>query len=180
MLSTDRLRLRQWREEDLAPFAVMNGDADVMRYFPSIRTRAESDETYDRLYRHIDEHGFGFWAAELIETGNFIGFIGMQHCEYLPSGPAVEIGWRLDKNYWGQGLAPEGARACLAYAFSKLGLNEVVSFTAHTNEPSMRVMEKIGMRRDRSRDFDHPMVAEETGLMPHVFYAIGKSDPIGR
>lgn len=179
MLTTDRLRLRQWREEDLAPFAVLNADPEVMRYFPNTRTRAESNETHDRLYRHIDEHGFGFWAAELLATGQFIGFIGMQHCDYLPSGPAVEIGWRLDRRFWGQGLAPEGARACLAYAFSNLGLEEVVSFTAHTNTPSMRVMEKIGMSRDTARDFDHPMVEEETGLKPHVFYSIGNTDPIG-
>lgn len=180
MLSTDRLKLRQWREEDLAPFAVLNADPDVMRYFPSVRTRAESDETYARLHRHIEKHGFGFWAAEMIDTGQFIGFIGMEHCDYLPSGPAVEIGWRLDKSVWGQGLAPEGARACLAYAFSKLGLDEVVSFTADTNTPSMRVMEKIGMRRDEARDFDHPSVAEDTGLKSHVFYAICNTDPIGR
>ncbi len=179
MLSTDRLKLRQWREEDLAPFAVLNADLEVMRYFPNTRTRAESDETYDRLHRHVADHGFGFWAAELHTTGQFIGFIGMQNCDYLPSGPAVEIGWRLDKNFWGQGFAPEGARACLAYAFSKLGLEEVVSFTAHTNTPSMRVMEKIGMHRDIARDFDHPMVAEDTGLKPHVFYTISNTDPIG-
>lgn len=179
MLSTDRLKLRQWREGDLAPFAVLNADPDVMRYFPSTRTSAESDATYDRLHRHIEEHGFGFWAAELLETGEFIGFIGMQHCDYLPSGPAVEIGWRLDKRFWGQGYAPEGARACLAFAFSRLDLDEVVSFTAHTNTPSMRVMEKIGMRRDPARDFDHPMVEESSGLKPHVFYVISSTDPIG-
>lgn len=176
MLSTDRLILRQWREDDLAPFAVINADPEVMRYFPSTRTRAESDETKERFTAHIDQHGFGFWATQLKSTGQFAGFIGMQHVDYLPSGPAMEIGWRLDKSIWGQGFAPEGARACLAFAFSRLGLDEVVSFTASTNMPSRRVMEKIGMKHDVSRDFDHPLVAEESGLKPHVFYAIKSTD----
>ena len=177
MLTTERLLLRQWQENDRAPFAAMNADPDVMRYFPATRTRVESDETYDRLHKHIAEHGFGFWAAELRESGKFVGFIGMQHVTPdMQCAPAVEIGWRLDKSVWGQGLAPEGARACLAYAFSKLGLDEVVSFTNVANQPSMRVMEKIGMTRDFDGDFDHPAIEDGSPIKPHVFYRIQSTD----
>ncbi len=173
MLTTDRLLLRPWRESDRAPFAAINADPDVMRYFPATRSREESDQTYDRLEKHVREHGFGFWAAELKETGKFIGFVGMQHVEPdMLFAPAVEIGWRLDKSVWGQGLAPEGARACLAYAFSKLGLEEVVSFTTANNQPSMRVMEKIGMTRDHEGDFDHPAIEGGSPIKPHVLYRI--------
>jgi len=139
----------------------------------------DSDATADRLEAHINEYGFGFWAAELRDGGQLLGFIGMQRTPPdLACSPAVEIGWRLDKRFWGKGLAPEGARACLLFAFSKLGLDEVVSFTAEGNIPSMRVMEKIGMRHDVASDFEHPALPEGHALRPHVFYRIGKSDPI--
>lgn len=179
MLTTDRIILRQWRAEDRKPFAAMNSDPDVMRYFENLRSRAESDATADRLEAHIDEHGFGFWAAELRETGEFIGFVGMEHTPLeLPCSPAVEIGWRIDKRFWGEGLAPEGARACLLFAFSRLQLNEVVSFTAVPNIPSLRVMEKIGMKRDLSGDFEHPAVPKGHPIRPHVLYRISGEEPI--
>jgi len=179
MLTTDRLILRQWKHSDRAPFAAINADTDVMRYFDRPRERTESDATVDRLEGHIYEHGFGFWAAELKEIGAFIGFIGIEHTPpNLACSPAVEIGWRLDKRFWGKGLAPEGARASLLFAFSKLKLAEVVSFTAETNKPSMRVMEKIGMQRDKSADFDHPAIPKGHPTRPHVFYRIKSSDPI--
>jgi len=179
MLTTDRIILRQWRSEDREPFAAINADPEVMRFFDQPRTCAESDATADRLEAHIDEHGFGFWAAELRETGEFVGFVGV---EYVPPelsfSPAVEIGWRIDKRFWGKGLAPEGARACLLFAFSKLQLDEVVSFTAELNTPSIRVMEKIGMIRDKFGDFEHPAVPEGHPIRPHVLYRIGSNDPI--
>lgn len=180
MLQTDRLRLRQWLPSDREPFARMNADKDVMRYFEKTRTRQESDDTIERLESHISQYGFGFWAAELRSSGVFVGFVGMQHVPAdMPFAPAVEIGWRLDKAYWGQGLAPEAARACLAYAFSRLQLEEVVSFTATSNMPSWRVMEKIGMKHDKMRDFDHPAVSDGSNLKRHVFYCLKSTDAIG-
>lgn len=180
MLQTERLRLRRWLPSDYEPFAHLNADQDVMRYFETTRTRQESDDTIERLENHISEHGFGFWAAELRSSGTFVGFVGMQHVPAdMPFAPAVEIGWRLDKAFWGQGLAPEAARACLVYAFSHLQLDEVVSFTAESNMPSRRVMEKIGMKRDKSRDFDHPSVSEGSNLKGHVFYYLKSTDAIG-
>ena len=179
MLKTDRVMLRQWRASDREPFAVLNADSEVMRFFDRPRCRAESDATADRLEAHIDKHGFGFWAAELISSGEFIGFVGIENTpDDLPCSPAVEIGWRVHKRFWGKGLAPESARACLVYAFSKLQLEEVVSFTAKSNSPSIRVMEKIGMRRDKAGDFDHPAIPEDHPVRPHVFYRIGRNDPI--
>lgn len=173
MLTTDRLILRQWREEDKEPFAAMNADEEVMRYFPSVQTREQSDRSVDRFRAHIDEYGFGLWAAVLREGGRFIGLVGIQHAPALvPCSPAVEVGWRLDRSVWGQGLAPEGARAALAYGFAAEGLNEIVSFTAAINTPSARVMEKIGMTRDKDGDFDHPMIAAGHRVQPHILFRI--------
>ena len=91
----------------------------------------------------------------------------------LPGRPRVEIGWQLDKAVWGQGLAPEGARAWLAYGWGTLGLTEIVAFTAAINRPSRRVMEKIGMARDPAEDFDHPRLPDGHPLRRHVLYRIG-------
>lgn len=179
MLQTKRLRLRQWLPEDIEPFACMNGDADVMRYFERPQTVAESRSLIARQQEQIAQKGYGLWAAERLSDNRFVGFIGLADVSSdLCFAPATEIGWRLDKSAWGQGLAPEGARACLAFAFSALGLKQVVSFTAMTNQPSIRVMEKIGMRRDHSGDFDHPRVGIHSSVRPHVLYRIQASDPI--
>ncbi|WP_203835839.1 GNAT family N-acetyltransferase, partial [Winogradskya humida] len=119
MLRTDRLLLRQWLPSDRAPFAAMNADPVVMRHFPATLTAAESDAMADRLSAAIASRGWGFWAVELIATGDFCGFVGIQPVPAaLPFAPAVEIGWRIAPAYWGQGLAPEAARAAITYAFA--------------------------------------------------------------
>ncbi|WP_286830872.1 MULTISPECIES: GNAT family N-acetyltransferase [Kordiimonas] len=178
MLTTDRLILRPWVDADREPFAAINACADVMRYFPSVQTRAQSDATVDRQMKAQADRGYCFWAAEKRDDGQFIGFIGIQDVpDYYGMKGGIEIGWRLAASTWGQGLAPEGARACLAYAFSKLGAPEVVAFTAKVNKPSMRVMEKIGMTRDLAGDFDHPMIDEGHPIRPHVLYRI-KADAV--
>lgn len=171
-LRTARLVLRQWRDEDREPFAALNADPVVMRYFPEPLPRAASDALVDRHSRLIAERGWGWWALEA--AGSFIGFVGLQPVGGdLPCHPAVEIGWRLAASSWGNGYAPEAARAVLDVAWQRLGLDEVVSFTTERNAPSRRVMEKIGMRHQPERDFDHPRVAGWVGQR-HVLYAISR------
>lgn len=175
-LITDRLILRSWRDSDREPSAAINGDPEVMRYFPSLQDTAVTNASVDKRMAHDEKHGFCFWAAELRENNKFIGFIGMEHVhEDIPYAGSVEIGWRLAKDYWGQGLAPEGAKACLAYAFSTLDLSHVVSFTSENNQPSRRVMEKIGMVHEPKNDFDHPGVPDDSPVKPHVLYRIEAS-----
>lgn len=174
-LETERLKLRDWCDADRAIFAAMNADPEVMRFFPAPQSREESDASMDRCMARIRDDGFGFWAAELKETGAFIGFIGIQKApDYLPCAPAIEIGWRLDASVWGRGLAPEGATAALAYAFETLGAEEVISITTVGNLPSRRVMEKIGMTYDAQGDFDHPMIPEDSPIRPHVLYRVAR------
>ncbi len=172
-LQTDRIILRQWEEKDLEPFAQLNADPRVMEYFPKLLTREESDDIVRRLKGHIEKYGWGFWAASLISTGELVGLIGMQHVGFnAPFTPAVEIGWRLAQKYWGQGYAPEGAIACLQYAFNTLELDQVVAFTFEGNLRSRRVMEKIGMHHNAKDDFNHPQVLPNHPLMRHVLYRI--------
>ena len=170
-LNTPRLLLRQWREEDRDRFARMNADPRVMRHFPALLSRAESDELIDRARLHFAMRGFGPYAAELRDTGLFVGFIGLVVPNFRSHfTPCVEIGWRLDPAVWNQGLATEGAQEALRFAFEELKLPEIVSFTVPDNLPSRRVMEKIGMTRDLAGDFDHPKLPEGHPLRRHVLY----------
>jgi RimJ/RimL family protein N-acetyltransferase len=168
---TERLLLREWRPEDREPFARMNADPVVMRHFPRVMTRAESESLADRIEEHYREHGFTLYAAELREEEAFIGYVGLVRVDFeAVFTPAVEIGWRLDARYWNRGLATEGASAVVRYGFEVLGLEEIVSFAVPANHASRRVMEKIGMTRDAQGDFDHPRLAEGHPLRRHVLY----------
>jgi RimJ/RimL family protein N-acetyltransferase len=173
ILETERLSLRTWREADREPFARMNADPAVMEFFPACLTRAESDAGVDRIDKHFRERGFGLFAAELRNDGSFMGFIGLNVPHFAaPFMPCVEIGWRLAAEYWGQGLATEGARAALRYGFEKLSLDEIVAFTVPRNARSRRVMEKLGMTDNPAEDFDHPDVPEGHPMRRHVLYRL--------
>jgi RimJ/RimL family protein N-acetyltransferase len=176
-LRTDRLLLRGWRDDDKVPYAALNADSEVMRYFPSTLSSEQSDAMVDRMSERLATFGWGLWAAERLDTGAFIGFIGLSSPTWHVDGltPCVEIGWRLAAQHWGHGFAPEGATAVLAHAFDRLDLpnDEVVSFTTVTNLRSRRVMEKIGLRIDARREFDHPMTPGWWGVR-HVVYCIDR------
>lgn len=175
IISTDRISLRTWQASDQIFFSQMNADSQVMEYFPSTLTENETQTLIERINEHLRCHQFGLWAAELKETKEFMGFIGLS----IPSfsahfTPCVEIGWRLARQYWGQGLATEGAKAVLAYGFSQLNLDEIVSFTALNNYRSRRVMEKIGLTRQEKDDFDNPRLALDHPLSRHVLYRLSQ------
>lgn len=172
-VKTERLLLRPWKKEDLEPFALLNADPRVREYFPGLLTREESDNSVKLISEHIERFGWGFWAASLLHTGEFIGFIGLQDVPFTTHfTPAVEIGWRLAFNHWGRGYATEGALAALQYGFDRLDLKEIVSFTAVQNKRSRQVMEKIGMRHHAQDDFHHPKLSEQHPLSRHVLYRI--------
>lgn len=170
-MKTERLLLREWRKEDFEPFAKMNADPKVMEYFPGLKTRKESDDSIHLVIEHFRKYGWGVWAASLLQTDEFIGFIGLQHVPFeAPFTPAVEIGWRLAFDYWGKGYATEGARAALHYGFKILHLPEIVSFTPVENRRSRAVMERLGMHHDPKDDFDHPKLPVGHPLRRHVLY----------
>ena len=130
-LATGRLLLRQWREVDLEPFAALNRDAEVMRHFPAVLTKAQSDALAQSARGLIAQRGWGLWAIEHVASGSFIGFVGLAEPEFdAHFTPAVEVGWRLGREYWGHGYATEAAGAAMSFGFGALGLGEIVSFTA--------------------------------------------------
>lgn len=176
VLATSRLRLRPWRTSDLEPFAAINADSVVMRYFPSTLTRSESDELAQRIMAHFDEHGYGFWAVDVLDGPEFIGFVGLQNGPpYLPFAPAVEIGWRLAAAHHGHGYATEAASAALAYGFDTLVLDEIVAYTGPNNAPSRNVMRKLGMCRDAASEFSHPRLPRNDPNSRHVLYRIRRA-----
>ena len=171
--TTDHLILRPWHPADRDAFARLNADPVVMEFYPSVLTRAESDEAADRIERHYAEHGFGLWAIELPDVAPFIGFVGLKFPRFSAHfTPCVEIGWRLDPAYWGRGYATEGARAALAFGFDVLKLDEIVAMAVPSNRRSLAVMERLGMTRDPADDFDNPLV--DGPLKRHVLYRIGR------
>ncbi len=180
-LNTARLLLRPWRDSDRAPFAALNADPEVMEFFPALKSREQSDASIDLWTAQFAERGWSNWAVELRDSGAFIGFIGLSvPRRQLPFSPCVEIGWRLARAHWGQGVATEGARAALAAGFEQLGLAEIVSFTALTNLRSRAVMERLGMRSDSAEDFDHPALPEGHALRRHCLYRLTREDWLGR
>lgn len=176
-LRTPRLLLRQWREADLEPFATLNADLEVTRYFPGPLTADQSDALAERERTLIAERGWGLWAVELVHRAAFIGFVGLAEPRFEAHfTPAVEVGWRLARQHWGSGYATEGARAAIAFAFAELGLDEVVSFATVDNDRSRRVMERLGMTHDAADDFEHPLLAQGDPLRPHVLYRLRRTD----
>ncbi|MGD1879334.1 MAG: GNAT family N-acetyltransferase [Kiloniellaceae bacterium] len=172
-LTTDRLILRPWRESDLAPFAALNADPEVMEHFPAPLSGLESEAVAARLRDGMVRQGFGLWAVELPDKAPFIGFIGL----WAPSfeahfTPCVEVGWRLARGFWGKGYASEGAREAVRFGFEDLGLEEIVSLTSTTNIRSQAVMRRLGMTRDPVDDFDHPNLPEAHPLCRHVLYRL--------
>lgn len=177
-LLTPRLLLRPWTDADLAPFAAMGADPEVMRYFPSTLTRDQSDTLAARIRSHLDTHGWGLWAVQVTEAGHplvgrFIGFTGLSTPLFdAPFMPATEIGWRLSRSSWGAGFATEAATAVLDHAFRELSLAEVVSMATVANARSRAVMERIGMTHDARDDFEHPSIPAGHSLAPHVLYRL--------
>lgn len=178
-LVTGRLILRQWQQSDLPAFAALNADAEVMAHFPATLSAAESNKLAEKLGRQILEQGWGLWALERKSDGAFIGFTGLQNFSDMPflskGESAVEIGWRLARSAWGQGLASEAARAALDFAFTRLALSELYSFTACQNSRSIAVMIRLGMRAC-PETFRHPRLPEDSPLSEHVLYRLQRED----
>lgn len=164
--------LRRWYTEDLAPFARLNADPEVMALLPSTLSGPESDELAAVAERCFESHGYGPWAVGVLRGPAFIGCVGISPADTrLPFAPAVEIGWRLSKAQWGKGYAIEAARASSEHGFSR-GLHEIVSFTTVGNRRSRAVMERLGMRRDHEGDFEHPALPPGHHLRHHVLYRL--------
>ncbi len=177
-MQTPRLCLRPWREDDLDAWLALHADPHVMQWLGTTGDRAEMLARFIAVQKRFDERGYGWWALQ-VNGGAVVGAIGLQPTPFEASfTPAHEVGWRLASTAWGHGYATEGAHAALDYGFDVLRLDEIVAFTAATNERSRRVMERLGMIRDPLHDFDNPRLTPEDPLRPHVLYRVrSKSRP---
>ena len=171
----EKLILRQWQDSDLAPYSAMNADREVMRYFPTLLSPAQSAASLERLRCGIAERGWGLWAVEV--DGVFAGFTGLNVPSFSAHfTPCTEIGWRFRKEFWGRGLACRAARVALKFGFTTLRLPEIVSFTARTNLRSRKLMERLGFQHDAVGDFEHPAILEGHPLRPHVLYRLPRAE----
>jgi len=169
-----RVTLRQWIERDIEAFAAMNADAEVMKFFPQPLTFDQSLALFQRLKRGIVDRGWGLWAVEVNHA--LAGLTGLAEPTFEARfTPCIEVGWRFERRFWGQGYALEAARLALRFAFENLHLREVVSFTARPNERSQRLMQRLGMTHSSHDDFEHPKLPAGHALRDHVLYRIQKT-----
>lgn len=174
-LRTPRVLLRQWKDADLDEWAEMNADAEVRKFFPKVLTVDEAAGEMSRIRSGIQQRGWGMWAIEIPNVHPFAGFVGLNVPGFeAPWMPAVEVGWRLARGAWHNGYATEGAAAALDFAFTHLKLPEVVAMSVATNIPSHNVMDRLGMVRDESGDFDHPRVPNDWPLKRHLLHRISQ------
>ncbi|MFN7094202.1 MAG: GNAT family N-acetyltransferase [Burkholderiales bacterium] len=175
MYQTERLVLRNWTNDDLTPCIALNQDPAVMEFFPHPYTAEETIAAVERFKQHLIDYGFTMYACEFKSNQQFIGLVGLRYCDFAAKfTPCVEIGWRLAKEYWGQGLAVEAASRCLAIGFDQFKLEEIVSFTAKINKRSERIMQKLGMVHQEQDNFFHPKLPFNHPLSLHVLYRMNK------
>ncbi len=177
IITTPRLILRPWRDDDLPALAAMNADQRVMRFMPTTLTLEETKTAFKTLRDHFDRHGFGVWAVEVPGIPHIVGGVGLCHPPYQAHfTPCVEISWRIAYQFQGRGYATEAARAALEFGFTQLKLAEIVSLTVQVNVQSWMLMERLGMKRNPEDDFDHPRLAPGHPLLRHVLYRLRRGD----
>lgn len=177
IIETDRLILRTWTAEDAETYFQINQDHKVIEFLLGPLSMERVNDFISAANKHYHKYGYTLWAAELKKTGQLMGFIGLNYTDWESHfTPAVEVGWRLGSQYWGKGYATEGAKASLDYGFKECGLKEIVSFTVPVNVRSIRVMEKIGLKRDINGDFIHPKLPADHPLSHHVLYRLTREE----
>lgn len=152
MLETERLLLRPLVAEDADGLAVMNADPEIMRYIGNgqPKTAEETRALAEKIESTWSERGWGTFAVLEKESQDLVGIGVLATPTFLPEIlPATEVGWRIRRDRWGRGYAPEAARAVIGFAFAELGLDRVVSCIHSDNTASIRVAEKLGMSLER-------------------------------
>ncbi len=173
IFTSKRLGFRNWKDSDIKFMHQINSDKDVMEFFPAIPTKEETSNFISRMQAQFSEKGFCYFAVDILETNEFIGFIGVSEQTYKTDfSPFVDIGWRLKKNSWNNGYATEGAKACLDYGFQKLNLKTIYSVAPKLNLKSQQVMQKIGMEKHST--FVHPKISNDSELKNCIVYKIKK------
>ncbi len=179
-LQTERLVLRQWRPSDIDNMVALDQDPEVMRYIGGLRTPRSTRDAIDKDSVGLAVRGLGKWAVELRSSGELIGRVGLSGLMTMPTGPAVEIGWRLQRNHWGHGFASEAASTALNYGFTVLDLDEIVASTHSRNAASLAVMSKLNMAHDPTLDSRRPETTYELTDDYTVFYRLTRAAQVAQ
>ncbi|MBV1887734.1 MAG: GNAT family N-acetyltransferase [Urechidicola sp.] len=167
--TSSRLGFRNWEFEDIEKMHLINIDKDVMEFFPSIPTYNETEAFVLRMQQSYAKNGYCYLAVDILETKEFIGFIGLSHQTFEADfTPCIDIGWRLKKSAWGKGFATEGAKRCLEFRVDTFNLKSICSIAPVLNLKSQQVMEKIGMHKIKT--FLHPEIENGHPLQKCVLY----------
>lgn len=174
-IATERLILRDWRDDDWTPFWEGTNTPAVMRWLGGVCDDAAKAAAQERLLSYNREDGHSFWAVERKDDGAILGFCGLKRSNQK-GGPIgmMEVGWRLRQDAWGQGYAKEAACASLGLAFDRFGANEVIAMTVQGNAPSWGLMLRLGMRRREDLDFSSKDFDAENGVI--IVYSITREE----
>ena len=174
IVETERLILRNWLAADRDVYLATCNTEAVTAHLDGPATPEEIDAAFARIAKSQSKQGFSFWAIERKADAALLGYCGLRICDDLlrPVHGEIEIGWRLREDAWGQGYAFEAAQAVLEWAWTNLDAERVVSFTVPANEPSWRLMERLGMVRRPDLDFAHPQFAADHPLSRHITYVM--------
>ncbi len=169
LFTSDRLLFRSWKNKDLRALVTLNSNPLVMEYFPTLLHEKDCEKFLHSMQKQLEQNEFCYFAVEVLQTKEFIGFIGLSEQTYpIDFNPSVDIGWRLLPKYWGKGYATEGAKACLQYGFNQINLKKIVAVAPIVNQNSIAVMKKIGMQK--VKEFKHPKLLEYPALKKCVLY----------
>lgn len=171
IFTSQRLGFQDWKTTDIDLLCKINSDENVMRFFPSTKTKKETEDFINKMQHEYQKNGFCYFAVEILDTNEFIGFIGLSEQIFISDfTPAIDIGWRLHPDFWNKGYATEGAKRCLEFGFQQIKLKEIIAIAPKINLPSINVMQKIGMQK--VKDFKHPLLVDFPELETCVLYNI--------
>ncbi|QTD55078.1 GNAT family N-acetyltransferase [Parasphingorhabdus cellanae] len=176
IIETERLRLRNWRDEDIEPFMTYLNTPKVTRWLGGVQSREKFLEAVERIRGYDRDFGHTFWIVERKSDDALLGFCGLKRVN-APQPKltgAFEIGWRLREDVWGQGYAREAATAAMSAAFTRHKAPFVVALTVSGNESSLGLMKRLGMIHRPELDFHDPNYGEE--LNPTIVYRIEAKD----
>ena len=168
LFTSKRLGFRNWNSKDLGAMTLINANEDVMKHFPKTLSSAETEAFIKRMQRLYLEKKYCYFATETLNEKELIGFIGLNLQTFQSDfTPCIDLGWRLHPEHWGKGYATEGAIRCMAYA-EDLGIDELYAMAPERNLNSIKVMERIGMKRERN--FLHPLTPDGHPLERCLLY----------
>lgn len=174
-IETERLILREWRDNDVAPLLEICRDPRVMEFLGPLQTEEDIRTAIARQREHQERLGHCYWVIERKSDSEMLGFCGIQSGpEGTPLAGQPDIGWRLAYSHWGNGYAREAATASLDWGFEILPDDDIWAITTPGNIRSWGLMERLGMRRHPDLDFEHPNVLDGSPLKSHITYSISR------